>query len=63
MIIYKIYNMCTVQACTTWLLELMGQVSGTLRKPGTETVAAFLIDIFILAVVVFTATDTLCIPR
>ena len=41
----------------------MGQVSGALRKPGSESSAAFLVDVFIIAVLVFTDTDTLCIPR
>ncbi|XP_023336720.1 focadhesin-like isoform X2 [Eurytemora carolleeae] len=51
------------QACLTWLLELMGQVSSLLRKSGSENAAEFLIDVFILAVVVFTGTDAICIPR
>jgi len=41
----------------------MGQVSSLLRKSGSENAAEFLIDVFILAVVVFTGTDAICIPR
>jgi len=51
------------QSVLSWLLELMGQVSGILRKPDCEQLASFLVDVFILAVVVFTGTETLCIPR
>jgi len=51
------------QSVQSWLLELMGQVSGILRKPDTHQTAAFLVDVFNVAVVVLTGTETICIPR
>ena len=47
----------------SWLLELMGQVSGIMRKPDTKHSAAFLADVFTVAIAVLTGAETLCIPR
>lgn len=55
------------QVNTSWLLELMGQLSGLLRKtvPGhqMEQGFSFLVDSFCVAVIVFADQDSLCIPR
>jgi len=57
----------STQLSTSWLLELMGQISALLRKAGPLKPAApaipFLLDVFNLAVIVLTETDSLVVPR
>ena len=49
------------QPTTSWLLELMGQVSVLLRRasPITATALPLLLDVFAITVVVITETDTM----
>jgi len=55
------------QVTTSWLLELMGQISALLRKAGPQKPAGpaipFMIDVFNLAIIAMTETDSLLIPR
>jgi len=44
-----------------WLLELMGQISARLKKPGGEESILFLLDIFNITVVIQTESDSLCV--
>merc|ERR1719158_1898218 len=57
----------STQLTTSWLLELMGQISALLRKAGPMKPAGpaipFLLDVFNLAVIVLTETDSLVVPR
>ena len=46
----------------SWLLELMGQISAVLRAGQAESVS-FLLDVFSLAVIVTTETDSLLVSR
>ena len=45
-----------------WLLELMGQISAVLRAGQTQSVS-FLLEVFSLAVIVITETDSLLLSR
>jgi len=55
------------QLNTSWLLELMGQISALLRKASPLKPAGpaipFLLDVFNLAIIVLTETDSLVVPR
>jgi len=55
------------QLNTSWLLELMGQISALLRKVGplkpSGPAIPFLLDVFNLTVIVLTETDSLVVPR
>eukprot|EP00092_Neocalanus_flemingeri_P036633 GFUD01039886.1.p1 GENE.GFUD01039886.1~~GFUD01039886.1.p1 ORF type:complete len:1196 (+),score=396.15 GFUD01039886.1:57-3644(+) len=55
------------QLNTSWLLELMGQISALLRKAGPlqsiGSAIPFLLDVFNLAIIVLTETDSLVVPR
>lgn len=55
------------QLNTSWLLELMGQISALLRKTGpikpTGAAIPFLLDVFNLTIIVLTETDSLVVPR
>jgi len=55
------------QLNTSWLLELMGQISALLRKAGpiklTGAAIPFLLDVFNLTIIVLTETDSLVVPR
>merc|ERR1712013_145034 len=57
----------STQLTSSWLLELMGQISALLRKAGPMKPAGpaipFLLDVFNLAVIVLTETDSLVVPR